>query len=490
MRIRPIDIEVPEDDPFANDRLDRREQAEAIAAILMRIEGPFVVAIDAPWGEGKTTFLRMSRAHLRRKGVLVVAFNAWETDFCEDPFVAMTTEISLGLEVYTAEASTGSSLSKETRSEIVQALKPLWRKSRNLISWRSARKGAKFVVHLTTGIDISAPIEALSASKETLAESKVKAYTEQKGLMKSFTEALALVGTISKERTGAPLVIYIDELDRCRPTYAIELLETVKHLFSVDNIVFILGLNRAELAHSVRAVYGEQFNAERYLSRFIDTEVNLPRPDTSMIIHNAIKACGLEESLAHNTVTVRPSDYGDTLAIIKTFLDSSELSIREISQAIYHLGMVINSLPTNYHPLLPLTMVMLVLRSVDRNLYIRFIRGEATDYDVITSLFERPSFRSLKYNYNGARIEAYINLAHREILHGDLFRIEDNTTLLDKYGEMLDDITTCSSELVEYVNMLKKIIKDIRSDIYYTQHGNNLKIVISRIEIFAESFSH
>ena len=67
MRMRPIDIEVPDDDPFANDRLDRRDQAEAVAAILARIEGPFVIAIDAPWGEGKTTFLRLSQTHLRAK---------------------------------------------------------------------------------------------------------------------------------------------------------------------------------------------------------------------------------------------------------------------------------------------------------------------------------------------------------------------------------------------------------------------------------------
>lgn len=55
MRVRPIDIEVPENDPFANDRLDRRDQAQAIAAILTKVEGPFVVTVDAPWGEGKTT---------------------------------------------------------------------------------------------------------------------------------------------------------------------------------------------------------------------------------------------------------------------------------------------------------------------------------------------------------------------------------------------------------------------------------------------------
>ena len=73
-----------------------------------------------------------------------------------------------------------------------------------------------------------------------------------------------------------PLVVMIDELDRCRPSYAVELLETAKHLFDVDRIVFVLAVNREQLAHAVCALYGADFNAEGYLRRFFDEDFRLP----------------------------------------------------------------------------------------------------------------------------------------------------------------------------------------------------------------------
>ena len=242
MRIRPIDIDVPDDDPFANDRLDRRDQAEAITAILARIEGPFVLAIDAAWGEGKTTFLRMSQAYLRKNQFLVIGFNAWETDFCDDPFIALTTEIIQGLKRFATEELADTGLAEEGRAEVRGALDSLTEKSQDLISWRSLMMTANFFLQYITGIDFSPLIDASSMDEETLATKKIKSYTEQKQLMRNFSEAIGAIGTITANYTGKPLVIFIDELDRCRPPYAIELLETVKHLFSVDNVVFILGI--------------------------------------------------------------------------------------------------------------------------------------------------------------------------------------------------------------------------------------------------------
>lgn len=69
-----------------------------------------------------------------------------------------------------------------------------------------------------------------------------------------------------------PAFIFIDELDRCRPIYAIELLERVKHFFELEDCRFIVASDSTQLAHSVRAVYGEKFYSERYLSRFFDAE--------------------------------------------------------------------------------------------------------------------------------------------------------------------------------------------------------------------------
>ena len=85
IRIRPAEVEVPDDEPFKNDLLNRKESADVLTQLVHSIKGSCVLTIDAAWGAGKTTFLKMWSQHLRKNGFPVVAFNAWETDHAEDP---------------------------------------------------------------------------------------------------------------------------------------------------------------------------------------------------------------------------------------------------------------------------------------------------------------------------------------------------------------------------------------------------------------------
>ena len=104
VRIRPEDIEVPEDDPFKNDLLNRKEPAEILRNLVDAIEGPCVLAVDAAWGAGKTTFLRIWSRYLLNQGFPVVRFNAWETDHAGDPFISLVSELTAGLEGYNKES--------------------------------------------------------------------------------------------------------------------------------------------------------------------------------------------------------------------------------------------------------------------------------------------------------------------------------------------------------------------------------------------------
>ncbi len=76
-----------------------------------------------------------------------------------------------------------------------------------------------------------------------------------------------------------PLVVFVDELDRCRPDFAIKLIEVVKHLFDVPGVCFVVSTNMKQLSESVRAVYGGGFDAAHYLQRFFDLTYHLPPPD-------------------------------------------------------------------------------------------------------------------------------------------------------------------------------------------------------------------
>ena len=81
-------VEVPVDDPFRFDALDRQPSVEALSRIIEKISGPFVLAIDSPWGTGKSTFVRLLEAVLSKNGYKCLNFNAWTTDFSADPLVA------------------------------------------------------------------------------------------------------------------------------------------------------------------------------------------------------------------------------------------------------------------------------------------------------------------------------------------------------------------------------------------------------------------
>ena len=106
IRVRPVEIEMPEDDPFKNDLLNRKEPAQILTRLIGGIEGPCVLAIDAAWGAGKTTFLKMWSQHLRNEQFPVVEFNAWETDHAGDPFVAIVAELTDGLREFADESLT------------------------------------------------------------------------------------------------------------------------------------------------------------------------------------------------------------------------------------------------------------------------------------------------------------------------------------------------------------------------------------------------
>ena len=244
-RIQPSDIEVPEGNPFEHDALERKESVEILARLIRSVEGSAVFGIDADWGNGKTTFLRMLRRFLENAGVPVVSFNAWETDYVSDPFTAIATELTDSLDERADEADT------ETRSTIKKGLEraKLVMKTR----WPGMLRS------LATEVPVAGKVleEVVDGFADSHADLRVSGYRDARKSVTEFKRGLEEVAdSVSADTEHPLLVIMVDELDRCRPSFAVELLEVTKHLFTVDGVVFVIAVNRAELAHSVQALYG------------------------------------------------------------------------------------------------------------------------------------------------------------------------------------------------------------------------------------------
>ena len=167
------------------------------------------------------------------------------------------------------------------------------------ISKEVLRHAVPAIVRVATAgiLDISATLEnELGQTLASIAKDRLTVYEEARKSVKAFRTSLQdMANELWKE--SQPLVVMIDELDRCRPSYAVELLEIAKHLFSVCRIVFVLAVNRSQLAHSVKALYGDGFDADGYLGRFFDIDFRLPQPDRKAFISELMSSKEIDSYL-------------------------------------------------------------------------------------------------------------------------------------------------------------------------------------------------
>ena len=407
IRIRPREIDITKEEPFRNDLLDRKESVEVLTHLVKSIEGPCVLAVDAAWGTGKTTFLTIWAHHLRKIKFPVVEFNAWETDFSGDPFIALSTELAEGMK---------NNPNKKDLTEKIDSMKKL---SKQLL--KLATSGA--IRFLTGGIlDVDPLLEKQSGHvPQSSTENRLNEYLDAKKCIKEFKRVLQdLAVALSESHENQPLIVVIDELDRCRPSYAVELLEVVKHLFGVDHIVFVLAINRSELAHSVRALYGSGFDADNYLRRFFDFDFQLPEPERRAFIDSMIEAVNIREYFGRTLD--KNVDVNILPFLMQAFFGDPDLRLRTIAQAIHRLGLVFASLRSDQPSFIPMAVVLLIIRTIDSDLYSKFIHGEITDSEAVKTVFDRSGVKDLQWKREGSLFEAVVILGAHE---------RDNKSFLD-----------------------------------------------------------
>ena len=418
IRLQPRELEIPADDPFKHDLLDRKRSIELLTSIVGSIEGPCVLAVDAAWGTGKTTFLRMWTQHLRNEHFGIVEFNAWETDFSGDPFVALSSEITEEL-----EAPNG------TVGELKRAIPEVMRAMRGPLL-RIAGSALPYV-----GAQIVKELEPASAGEDSTSQ-----YMEEKEALGRFKAALhAAVASMAESMGSKPLVVVIDELDRCRPSYAVALLEVAKHLFTVDRIVFVLAVDRSQLAHSIRVLYGQQFDAEGYLRRFFDLDFRLPEPPRDRFIHAMLGSVQVHAYFEQRNRFDSQQDEQLLRAILCGFLNSPDISLRTIAQAIHRLGLVIELSGTQGWESVWTAATALVLRTVDHELYNRFIHGEASDLDVVDNVFGLPEGETHGVGRRDYRAQFEATIAAAGMRHRRRSSQSPQSPLLERYRRMVAD---------------------------------------------------
>ncbi|WP_417327651.1 KAP family P-loop NTPase fold protein [Halarcobacter sp.] len=227
-----------------------------------------VLALDAPWGSGKTTMIKYMKEHL--KGKPFITYNAWENDYTDEPLISLMNEI---FEEFERKGFIGKDKLKPFINNINKAT----------VSFTKATLKAGSRIFLgsdaTKDMEDAIKVGIASVSDEIVDNTFMNVNESKNSRIEFKTQLKEYVKKILDEKDEKKLIIIIDELDRCKPTFAIELLENIKHLFDIDSIVFFIAADNKQLAESIKGVYGQSFDAATYLHRFFDLELHLNKQE-------------------------------------------------------------------------------------------------------------------------------------------------------------------------------------------------------------------
>ena len=465
MRLTVTPIEVPDDDPFRNDLLGRKKAAEALTELVRSSADPLTLCLDAPWGQGKTTFLKMWRGLLEKSGIPTVVFSAWEHDFAEDPLIVLIGELE-------AQVKTVRTADGHDRAVRLQDAKRLGLKLAKAALPTAVKIATAGVLNLNDFTE-----EALAEWGEKAVERTLAKYEEQRQSVARFHAALTeFASELGKRENGAavPLVVLIDELDRCRPTYAIQLLERLKHLFAVPGIVYVLALDREQLGHSVRSQYGAGVDADGYLRRFFDLELVLTRPPPAAFCKAQFQRFGLETFFAKRVGEGTRYDRPQTEEGLSALFESFDCTLRDQERAFSLLSLVARTTPPNFflYPLLLSALIVLKLKAT--TLYREFVAGSRQPMEVIARIGQSASGRELLNSNYGAALEAHLVACP----------IEKNRTgdLVATYGNMVSDPSLPDNAK----NRARQIAQILGSHTFQTHAFGTLPYLVAKIELVSE----
>jgi hypothetical protein len=358
-------------DHWADDCLDRKQEARDVIAFLQSMHGQgysdgdhlqgkkhFTLNITAEWGAGKTFFLRRLEQELKKIGHPVIYFDAWKNDLSTDPIGAFIAQVTKGLLDQLPQSKHKTSF-KKAAGNIFKAV---------------AKTGASTLTKKFLGLALDELQEEFDGAINGIEPDKIgeKAseyitklideHAKQPAAIDAFKGSIkAISADIYKDpNRKMPIYIIIDELDRCRPTYAVQLLESVKHIFETDGIYIIFGTNKKELVYTIKKVYGQEFDATGYLRRFFDMEFRLDPSETKALGEKLFK---LDDQQIKKTIIFASAEHFGPVSprpyeeMFDNMMIALGISLREQERIFYILANALrisadNASKYHFYPLL------------------------------------------------------------------------------------------------------------------------------------------
>jgi len=392
---KPREIEIIAKNPFLNDKLERRPIIENLTQIIKNAEEGFVLGVNSPWGTGKTTFIRMWDQHLQNEGFKTIYFNAWEHDFSKEPLLSLLSVINKGLPSNDAEQF---KTLKKFGLGIIKAGMPI--AIRAMTAGILNSEDFKDLFSGSTDADIVSKMGKI-------VDDKLQNLTAEQGIQEGFRDALSVYVNEFVSEGADKIIFFIDELDRCRPTYAVELLEAIKHFFSVENIVFVFVVAKDQLGCSISTMYGHGMDTEGYLKKFIDISFNLIKPSRDNYIEHLALIYDIENILTSRLSGEFNKEINIYIDSIKFLVETYKLDMREIDHLFIHLLTTLNMTQANIHFHPVFLIFLLVLKIKVPNIYYGFVNNEV-DAQKIMEDFEQKHKETHENKWLKPNLEAFI----------------------------------------------------------------------------------
>lgn len=248
------------DEIFEDDKLGIKSSVIDFAHLIEQntyIEGGVskVYSISADFGAGKTFFCEKLKRVLEKDGIQTTKMNIWEMDFYEDPLMPILAKLN---EIYEKDG-------QKLPTKIIDSTLKF---SKNSLAFLCGT-AIKSISQEALNVDIIEEVKNHFSSKSLYDD-----FNQYQKALKELKEAL----TQWAKSSDKPIIIIIDELDRCSPDYAVRTLEVLKHFFDVSGFVFVLAIDENHLESSVKCLFGTE-NFEGYKRKFINNTFLLPHPD-------------------------------------------------------------------------------------------------------------------------------------------------------------------------------------------------------------------
>jgi hypothetical protein len=428
MKINPPILDIPLDNPYLNDLFMRKDFAESLLSLIKNVDESVVLCVDAPWGDGKTTFARMFIADLKIRGINCIYYDAYEHDYFDDPFISFSAEIISLVDNTFKEESFAHTLKKDFKTKA--------KKVGGKLLTVGTRIGVKAI---TLGIIKDSDIDAISSIREDIASNAAEAssaivgraiddYSSTKNHIVAFKEKLSELGKEVKNYQKFPLLIIIDELDRCRPDFALTLLERIKHLFNADHLSFLLLTNTTQLENYVKTTYGSDIDARNYLHKFLTLSVKLPKNELDEFKNDYLKY--VNHLIKHHGI----DGQRDIDSVLVWLFQYYQFSLREMERSISILTIYFSQLTNK-------PMILNLIASFLAVIKIRFpeiFDDLSTGTITFTSLVDKISLDKIdSTTYSNFPKDMFLNLLKYMLFTDTDFKAWDEK---DKYSRFIYDI--------------------------------------------------